>query len=242
MAGSLRNLGRLADGGARLVDISMPLGSGYRMHTPVGVEDVQLSVDVIKHYAEPGGAGQIVRAMRARLHHGTHVDAPEHFVEGGLQIMDLPLETFVCPAVVADLHDIGRNAEISVDRLERAMPSSYEEGDSLLIRTDWTDHYGTPDYVDGSPFLSLDSIEWCAKRKFPIVGMDFAHTKDPPGAPGRFYTTRYFCEQGVVTMGYVNNLATVHDSRVLLIALPLAIEGVEASPVRAVVVDGAFPQ
>ena len=72
-----------------------------------------------------------------------------------------------------------------------------------------------------------------------VVGLDFAHTKDPSDAPGRYYTTRYFCENGVTTMGYVSNLGAITNPRVVLIALPLSIKGAEASPVRAVVLDGA---
>ena len=72
------------------------------------------------------------------------------------------------------------------------------------------------------------------------MGLDFAHTKDPADAPSRYYTTRYFCENGVVTMGYVANLAAIQNRRVLLVALPLSIKGAEASPVRAVVFDGTY--
>lgn len=223
-----------------IVDISMPLTSDYKMHTPAGVQDVQLAIEVIKAHDSPDGAGQTVRAMRARLHHGTHVDAPEHFVPDGPQMQDVPLETFYGPAVVADVRSVGRNGEISVALLEEAIRPAYQSGDRLLIRTDWTMHYGEPDYVEGSPYLSLAAIEWCVEMRFPIVGLDFAHTKDPAGAPGMYYTTRHFCENGVVTMGYVRNLGAVRSQRVILIAFPLAIHGVEASPVRAVVLDGAL--
>jgi arylformamidase len=224
----------------RVVDISMPLSVDYRMHTPAGVKDVQLALEVIKHHDQENGDGQIVRALHARVHHGTHVDAPEHFVKGGPQITDLPLERFIGPAVVADVRSVGRDGAIQVADLEAATADVRRSGDSLLIRTDWTENYGTEDYVTGSPYLSMDAIRWCAEVGFPIVGLDFAHTKDPADAPSRYYTTRYFCENGVTTMGYVKGLGAIRDRRVLLIALPLAIAGMEASPVRAVVLDGVY--
>jgi kynurenine formamidase len=40
-----------------------------------------------------------------RLHAGSHVDAPEHNVCGGTQIHELPLETFIGDAIIADLRD-----------------------------------------------------------------------------------------------------------------------------------------
>lgn len=223
-----------------IVDISIPLSTDYRMHTPAGVRDVQLSLEVIKDHDASDGAGQLVRALHARLHHGTHVDAPEHFVKDGPQIHDIDLTTFIGPAVVADVRGVGPDSPIEVDDIRRAVDDIRQPGDRLLLRTDWTDHYGEEDYVSGSPYLSMDAIRWCAAEGFPVVGLDFAHTKDPQDAPGRYYTTRYFCENGVVTMGYVANLKSVKNPRVLMIALPLAIKGAEASPVRAVVLDGAL--
>jgi arylformamidase len=224
----------------RIVDISMPLSVDYKMHTPAGVKDVQFTLEVIKHHDQEDGDGQIVRALHARVHHGTHVDAPEHFVKGGPQISDVPLERFIGPAVIADVRSVGRDAPIEIADLEAATNGVRQPNDSLLIRTDWTENYGMEDYVAGSPYLSVDAVHWCARQGFPIVGLDFAHTKDPSDAPGRYYTTRYFCENGVTTMGYVKGLGAVTDQRVLLIALPLPIAGIEASPVRAVVLDGIF--
>ncbi len=226
--------------GFRIVDISIPLTSDYTMHTPAGVRDVQLSLELIKDHDAAEGAGQLVRALHARLHHGTHVDAPEHFVKDGPQIADLPLETFAGPAVVADVRSVGEDAPIEVADLEQALPEEYQPGDRLLIRTDWTDNYGQPNYVDGSPYMSVAALEWCAAKRFPVVGMDFAHTKDPDDAPGRYYTTRYFCENDVVTMGYVANLSAITQPRVFLVALPLSLQGAEASPVRAVVLEGVL--
>jgi len=219
-----------------LIDISMPLSNSYRMHTPEGVEDVQFAVDVIKQYDSEGGAGQIVRGMRARLHHGTHVDAPEHYVRGGAQVNTIPLSTYIGSAVVADVRHVGAGGAIGVDDLAHAVDGVYRRGDRLLIRTDWNDHYGEPDYVEKSPYLTVEATQWCVNMGFPLVGLDFAHTKDDPAATSRFYVTKYFCEHDVVPMGYVVNLASISKSRVMLIAMPLAIEGAEASPVRAVVV------
>lgn len=224
----------------RIVDISMPLTADYKMHTPAGVKDVQLQLEVIKEHDAPDGAGQMVRALHARLHHGTHVDAPEHFVKGGKQISDLELATFVGPAVIADVRHVGPGNEIQPSDLAQAIEGIHRPGDRLLVRTDWTDNYGQPNYVDDSPFLGLDALDWCREMQFPLVGMDFAHTKDPDDAPGRYYTTRFFCENDIVTMGYVYGLAGIANPRVFLVAVPLAIHGAEASPVRAIVFDGAL--
>jgi arylformamidase len=218
----------------------MPLTSDYMMHTPAGVEDVQLRIQTLKDYDVPGGDGQIVRGITMRLHHGTHVDAPEHYVKNGASVSDLPLDIFYGPAVIARLTSQVRGTGITVEDLRKALPASYRPGDRLIIRTDWNQRYGESRYLEDSPYLTCEAIDWCVAEGFQLVGFDFAHVKDDPRAPLRFYATRRFCESGVVPMGYVTNLHLVAHDRVLLAAFPLAVIGVEASPVRAVVLDGAI--
>jgi kynurenine formamidase len=68
-----------------------------------------------------------------------------------------------------------------------------------------------------------------------IVGYDFYHGNDEPGAPRVFHNSRTLSEHGIVTMPYLKNLDRITKDRVILIGLPLNIIGAEASPVRAVV-------
>ena len=51
-------------------------------------------------------------------HTGSHLDAPLHKIAGGRSISDLPLETFVGPARIADLRGIAAGAPISSTLLE----------------------------------------------------------------------------------------------------------------------------
>ena len=40
-----------------------------------------------------------------RLHAGSHIDAFEHFVKGGKQVHELPLDLFMGECLVADFSD-----------------------------------------------------------------------------------------------------------------------------------------
>ena len=46
-------------------------------------------------------------------HTGSHVDAPLHKIAGGKGISDLPLDTFVGPARIADLRGLAADAPIT---------------------------------------------------------------------------------------------------------------------------------
>ncbi len=225
-------------GVGKIIDISLPLDANYSMHTPAGfTKDLQFEVEVLKDFDAPGGAGQIVRGAHMRLHAGTHVDAPEHFVKGGTQVHQIPLHTFIGNAVVADLSGRPPDSPITARDLERAVGDTLKRGDRLLIRTDWNKHYGEPGWAEGSPYLTPDGVDWCVARGVALVGMDFSHAKDAPGSPAKFYTSKTLCENGIIVMAYLKNLDRIKRQRVTLIALPLAIVGVESAPVRAVVLE-----
>lgn len=222
----------------KIIDISLPLDNSYRMHTPTGfTRDLQFEVEILKDFDAPGGAGQIVRGVHMRLHAGTHVDAPHHFVRNGKRVHEIPLNTFIGDAVVANLSDKPTNSPITAQDLERTVGSTLKRGDRLLIRTDWNKHYGEPGWTEGSPFLTPDAVDWCVARGVALVGMDFSHAKDAPDPPAKFYASKTLCENNIIVMAYLKNLDRISKDRVTLIALPLAIVGVESTPVRAVVLE-----
>jgi arylformamidase len=224
----------------KIVDISLDLDArNFHMRTPAGFKrDMQFEVEVIKDFDAAGGAGQIVRGVHMRLHAGSHVDAPEHFVKGGKQIHELPLETFIGPAVVADVRHRMPGGGITAADLEQAAGPDLRPRERLLLRTDCNaDYDGSMEWQKRSPYLANDAIDWCLDRKVLIVGFDMYHGADAPDSSVVFKTSRRFQEAGVVTMPYLRNLGKIGRKRVTLIALPLKMIGVEASPVRAVVLE-----
>jgi kynurenine formamidase len=224
----------------RIIDISLELdSSNFHMRTPAGfAKDMQFEMEVIKDFDSPGGAGQIVRGVHMRLHAGSHVDAPEHFVKGGKQIHQLPLDTFIGDAIVADVRHRVPAGGITVEDLEKAVGAEIKKGGRLLLRTDCNQDYdGSLDWQKRSPYLTHEAIEWCLDKGVLIVGFDFYHGVDAPNSPAIFHTSRRFQENGVVTMPYLKNLGDIKKKRVTLIALPLKIIGAEASPIRAVVLE-----
>jgi arylformamidase len=225
---------------ATIVDISLELDpKNFAMRTPAGFKkDMQFAMEVIKEHDAPGGAGQIVRGVHMRLHAGSHVDAPEHFVKGGKQIHQLPLETFYGPAVVADVRHRMPGGGITADDLEKAAGADLKPGERLLLRTDCNvDYDGSMEWQKRSPYLTNDAIDWCLERRVVIVGFDMYHGADAPDSKVVFNTSLRFQTAGVVTMPYLKNLGAITKKRVTLIALPLKMINVEASPIRAVVVE-----
>jgi|SRR5450631_4483105 arylformamidase len=221
-----------------IIDISLELDpKNFAMRTPAGFKkDMQFDMEVIKEHDAPGGAGQIVRGVHMRLHAGSHVDAPEHNVRGGTQIHQLPLGLFIGDAIIADLRDKLPGKQITERDLANSVGGRIRKGDRLLLRTDHNNAYdgGSENWMKESPYLTIGATMWCIEMGVVIVGYDFYHGNDEPGAPRVFHNSRTLSEHGIITMPYLKNLDRIEQDRFVLIGLPLKLIGAEASPVRAV--------
>lgn len=225
----------------RIIDISLELDEKtFRMQVLDGFKkDMQFAVEVIKEHDAAVGLGQVVRGVHMRLHAGSHVDAPEHFVKGGKQVHEIPLNTFIGDAVVAQFADKYPAQGITAENLEVRLGEKLRRGDRLLIRTDCNKRYfqlEIDEWKKSSPYLTPEALQWCIDKGVSLVGVDFYHGAKAPGA-GRNSLSRVFLEAGVLVMPYLTNLDQITKDRVTLIAAPLKVMNVEASPVRALVIE-----
>jgi kynurenine formamidase len=143
--------------------------------TPGFKKDLQFQIEILKEHDSAEGAGQIVRGVHMRLHAGSHIDAPEHNVKGGRQVQDLPLDTFVGDAVIADLRHLVPGKAITAGELKRAVGSIIRRGDRLLLRTDVNKTYMINDWLKRAPYLRSDATQWCIDSGVVLVGYDFYH-------------------------------------------------------------------
>jgi hypothetical protein len=79
-------------------------------------------------------------------HHGTHIDAPRHFIADGPAVDGIPLERLYGPGVVWHI-DAGALGVIEPKHLEAATPEA-QEGDIVLLDTGWARHVNTERYED----------------------------------------------------------------------------------------------
>ena len=125
---------------------------------------------------------------------------------------------------------------ITADDLEKRVGAQIKKGDRLMLRTDLNNSYdgGSETWMTTSPYLTIGATMWCIDKGVVIVGYDFYHGNDEPGAPRVFHNSRTLSEHGVITMPYLKNLDQIDKDRFTLVAFPLKLIDAEASPVRAV--------
>lgn len=201
-----------------LRDISMPVGDGV----PVWPGDTP--------YARTETAWGDIRvgAVTLSLHTGTHADAPRHFLDQGAAVADLDPAAFVGPAQVLRVADRTtiRPEDLGVPRAPR-----------LLLRTDaWTDRAAFPERV---PVLAPDAVAHLAAHGVVLLGVDVPSV-DP--IDSRDLPNHHALAAAGIHIVESLALDAVPDGLYELIALPLRLDGADASPVRAVLRDLPDPR
>ena len=161
------------------------------------------------------------------------MDAPVHFLPVGRDIARMPVDQWVGEAAVVDLTHLGENGEVTAEDLE-AHARHVQEGDIVLLRTDWPRKCGVEmeRFWSHAPYTGASACHWLVARRLKAVGYDY-----PPDYCIRtmiFKPEEHVSRQECTTHEYLTNLDQIGADRCRFVALALAIEGADGSPVRAV--------
>jgi arylformamidase len=202
---------------SRLIDITLP----FSERLPAWPGDA--AVQILR---STGVA--TVSELRMSSHVGTHLDAPAHFFPQGRSVDQLPLETLIGPAWVVGFDTA---ATITADDLDGAgIPAGVER---LLLRTRNSAVAPTPSTAFNEDFVGLDSTagDWLLSRHIQLAGIDGPSVD--PFASGDFPVHRLLLANQVIIVENLR-LHGVKAGPYRLICLPLAYEGGDGAPVRAV--------
>lgn len=207
-----------------IYDISLPISTSLA----VWPGDPPIEVSQPSHL-ERGDPSTLTRiAMGA--HSGTHVDAPAHFVRGGLEVDRLDLSMLVGPSLVV----AALEAEaLSADRLaELPIPPGTTR---LLLQTRNSDRWGAGagefyrDYVA----IPADGAQWLVAQGIRLLGIDYLSIApfDNPAA-----THQILLGAGIIVVEGLD-LRGIRPGAYQLICLPLKLAGSEGAPARAILID-----
>lgn len=186
--------------------------------------DCRYSRDEIMDFAK--GHHLKLSNIKTTLHIGAHADAPNHYHPDGAGIDARPLDYYLGPCQVVHVK-IPRGARISPEHLDGKKISA----ERVLF---FTGSFPDPEKWN-SDFNSLspELIGFLAGRGVKLVGID-TPSIDPEDSKAleshhAVYENDLAVLEGIVLHG-------VPEGMYQLIALPLKLEGADASPVRAILV------
>lgn len=159
---------------ARYIDISVPTSP----RTTVFPGDPTLEVHW-PGWSHARGDPANVGFFRGGLHHGTHVDAPWHFIPGGKRLHEIPLDHWLGDCQVLDL--TAESECITAETLEQADVQNGIQRILCKTRNGLTNYWEepwNPDFI----YLHRSAAEWCTAHKLLLVGLDYL-TIDSPSEP-----------------------------------------------------------
>ncbi len=200
-----------------IIDISLSLSE----ETPTykGRKEGKPRLERIRTLAQ--GANET--RLTLETHTGTHVDAPLHMLSPANSIDQLPLSSFLGPALVVEIRGVEAIAPEHLSPFQQFLsPRQF-----LILKTDNSfSDLSRENFV----YLTASGASYLAQQGAKGVGIDsLGIERDQPGHP----THRLLLEKGILIFEGLY-LREVEPGFYYFLSLPLKIEGGDGSPARAV--------
>jgi arylformamidase len=218
------------------IDISLPLNTEIPLEPAMPVQEGQPPPDMPKnppstvHRFFDVDTGDKVTMSRIEIssHDGTHIDAPLHFINGGMTIDEMPIETTVGPCRVIEIKD---EESVKVKELE---PYNIQAGERILFKTKNSPGvYAVRQYAGKFVTISLEAARYLAAKGIRLVGIDYISVASlPMENVGDVHKT--FLENGIFIIEALD-MDGVAPGDYDLVCLPLRIEKGDAGPCRAAI-------
>lgn len=202
-----------------IIDISVRNYNGMRKYPSLE----NFRHEFIKDYSL--GDNYSLSKMTMPMHIGTHIDAPYHFIEGGIKIDEIPLGMFYGECFVAEIDSDIITKESLVNKsiactriLFRTQNSIIQRNGDEVLRNVYIDRSGAQYLADigvklvGIDYFSVDSINIKNKNAHQIL-----------------------LSEGIVILEGIN-LYGVEEGEYIISSFPLSVLDSEASPCRAVLI------
>ena len=153
------------------------------------------------------------------VHNGTHIDAPCHFINGGCDVSEIPLEKFVGYAYVTEQSgDITET--VAAEILASAMSKNPDSRGRILVK--------------GNATLTDDGARVFAESGILLVGTE-SQSVGNESSPMSVHLILLKAET-VLLEGL--RLSSVPEGVYLLAAQPINIKAANGAPTRAILIDG----
>ena len=213
---------------SRFIELSHPVVEGMETYRPLPTPQVEVLNDYDASRYE-GKSEFLIASLHLCGNTGTYVDSPRHRFRAGVDLAGLSLERLAdLPVLLVDATGAGR--AIGPD----ALPAGELHGTAVLVRTDFSRHWGTDTYFSANPFLTAEACEGLVAAGVAFVGIDSLNIDDIADMSRPAHTI--LLGAGVPICEHMTNLVSIESGGGRLHAVPIAWAGGATFPVRAYVV------
>lgn len=202
----------------KIFDISWPLKVGMTEYKNRTTFTVRSEKNVPEH-----GVGESTLTMH--MHTGTHIDAPAHFIANGQGVESVALSSLVGKCRVLDCTEV--TEKITAYDLEH---HALKAGEIVLLKTNNSFCEATTSFDPNFVYLDQSAAQLLAEKKIKTLGFDYLGIeRNQP-----FHPTHKLLLQHDIAIIEGLRLAHIASGAYFLCCLPLALEGADAAPARAI--------
>lgn len=133
---------------------------------PIYEGDPRVSIESVRQIADGDAAN--VSNLCLGAHTGTHVDAPNHFIDGARQLADLDVARMVGPCRVVEVDD-------NVISIEPSHLPDLTDVERIVFKTRNSDFWSDPSsgFRTDFTYLSTEAARLIADANISLVGIDY---------------------------------------------------------------------
>jgi kynurenine formamidase len=218
----------------RVIDISLPIEPAV---APVGPDDIARMVvqEKLIWPIETYGSyvdDSLYQVVRFKTHLRTHIESPYHLEGKGKALSDFPPETFFGRMVLFTI-DVPDGTEVTADMLAALDKDRLQGDDIAVVHTTWQ---GGP--RETKPVLLSDGAQYFVDKGIKLFGQDESLAISKSGVPGSGHD--FLLKNDIPLLEMLCNLDQLTQDVSFIIAIPglMKIQGIDASTVQAVVLEG----
>lgn len=201
----------------KIYDISMEIQPNMPVY-----KNLESKKPTFKTVADFKDNGHHETDITMNVHSGTHIDFNLHMIENGETSSDVKISDYISEARVFDLSYV-----LESITKENLVNLSIRKNDFVIFKTrNSNDETFNPNFV----FVSQSAAEYLAEIGIKGVGIDaLGIERSQPGHP----THKALMAKNIIILEGLQ-LANIRSGVYTLIALPLKLRGLDASPCRAI--------
>jgi arylformamidase len=196
---------------------------------PIYEGDPRVTIDSVLSIA--GGDAANVSRLCFGAHTGTHVDAPNHFIDGTRRVEDLEIEKLIGPCLVVELDD-------SISAIEPMHVAGLGGIGRVLFKTRNSEFWDEPEkgFRTDFTYITPEAARVLARGGIKLVGIDYLSVEKFGSTD--FVTHVTLLEKEIVILEGLD-LRAVPAGEYELICLPLKFVGGtgDGAPARTILID-----
>src|SRR5256714_14060149 len=221
---------------SRFIDFSHTISHGLITYRglPAPIICDFLSREQSREHYSPGTEFQIAK-IEMVANTGTYLDSPFHRYEDGKDLSELELTSLAnLEGVVVEAEGKGEGVKGKEQRaIDRADFESVDvKGKAVLIHTDWSQHWRTDKYFEGThPFLTKDAAQFLTDEGAALVGIDSYNIDDTADLSRPAHSI--LLGAGIPVVEHMRGLDQAPVGGFRFFAVPVKVKGMGTFPVRA---------